>query len=370
LYRDISCLLQLAYPGEDSNYTKRSGIDAFIASLNNPALEFEVLKQCPPNLQEAANYAMRLEAYSEPLSDRPTDSVERGSSQVPRCSCNIFRTTAEPEGSVTTEATLVERIGQLEKQLEQVTKGNRNARGSSSRKASSKKDGANGRGKPVSENGEKVRPSPETHPRTYCNELGHWRRDCPKRKVRGQEREADVQTVLAVSGNMSPTKIYVTAEVNGEPVRCLLDSGCERSVISADLVPNAELTPSQYTLYAANKASLDVVGDSVISFVIDGQHFEADVSVSAKVDEFLLGSDWLEKHGAKWDFADGTVTLGDHCINVHRRHRAGICRRIVVAHDCVIPTKHEANITVSMEDDGIPLPPSDWAVEPQGLGPG
>jgi len=153
---------------------------------------------------------------------------------------------------------------------------------------------------------------------------------------------------------VSPTKIYVTTEVNGEPVRCLLDSGCERSVISTDLVPNAELTPSRYTLYAANKASLDVVGDSVISFAIDGHNFEADVSVSNKVDEFLFGSDWLEKYGAKWDFADGTVTLGDHCIKVHRRHREGICRRIVVAHDCVIPAKHEANVTARMEDDGIP----------------
>ena len=80
-------------------------------------------------------------------------------------------------------------------------------------------------------------------------------------------------------------------------MRCLLDSGCERSVINADLVPNAKLTPLQYSLYAANKASLDVVGDSVISFVIDGQHFEAVVSVLAKVDEFLLGSDWLENKG-------------------------------------------------------------------------
>ena len=140
---------------------------------------------------------------------------------------------------------------------------------------------------------------------------------------------------------MSPTKIYVTAEVNGEPIRCLLDSGCERSVISADLVPNAELTPSKYTLYAANRASLDVVGDYVILFVIDGHNFEADVSVSNKVDEFLLGSDWLEKYGAKWDFADGTVTLGDHCIKVHHRRREGICRRIVVAHDCMVPAKHE-----------------------------
>jgi len=153
-------------------------------------------------------------------------------------------------------------------------------------------------------------------PCTYCKELGHWHQDCPKRKARDQEREANVQTVLAVSANMSPTEICVTAEVNGEPVRCLLDSGCERSVISTDLVP------SQYSLYAANKASLVVIGDSVISFVIDGQHFEADVSVSAKVDEFLLGSDWLKKQGAKWDFADGTVTLGDHCIKMLRRHRA------------------------------------------------
>ena len=134
--------------------------------------------------------------------------------------------------------------------------------------------------------------SPEMHPCDYCKELGHCHRDCPK-----HEKEAKVQTVQAVSANLSPTKIYVTAEVNGEPVRFLLDSGCKQSVISADLVPNANLTPSQYSLFAANKASLDVVGDAVISFAINGQQFQADISVSDKVDEILLGSDWLEKQG-------------------------------------------------------------------------
>ena len=108
---------------------------------------------------------------------------------------------------------------------------------------------------------------------------------------------------------MSSTKIYVTAELNGEPVRCLLDSGCERSVISADLAPKSELSPSQYSLYAANRASLDVLGDTVIPFVIDGHKFEADMSVCNKVDDFLLGSDWLEKQAAKWDFASKTMTL-------------------------------------------------------------
>ena len=116
--------------------------------------------------------------------------------------------------------------------------------------------------------------------------------------------------MLTVSANMSLTKIYVTTEINGRPVKCLLDSGCERSVISADLVPNASLNFSQYTLFAANKANLDVLGDTVLPFVIDGHTFEADVSVCSKVEDFLLGSDWLEKQGAQWDFASGTVTLG------------------------------------------------------------
>jgi len=132
LYRDISHLLQLAYPGEDNKFTQRTGIDSFIASLNDPDLEFEVMKQAPPNLQEAANYAVKLEAYSKSLSARAAVSVERGSGQVQSCS---RRMTDEPEGSATNEATLLERIGQLEKQLEQVAKGNRNARGSSSRMA-------------------------------------------------------------------------------------------------------------------------------------------------------------------------------------------------------------------------------------------
>ena len=115
------------------------------------------------------------------------------------------------------------------------------------------------------------------------------------------------------------------------------------------------MTPSQYSLFAANRASLDVMADAVISFAIDGQQFEAEVYLSDKVDEFLLGSDWLEKQEAKWDFASGMVNLGDHSIKVHCRHRAGICRRVIVTHDCVIPAKHEANISVHMqEDEGIP----------------
>jgi len=132
-----------------------------------------------------------------------------------------------------------------------------------------------------------------------------------------------------------------------------------QSVIAADLAPKVSLKPSQYTLFAANKADLDVLRDTVLLFVIDGHTFEADVSVCSKVEDFLLGSDWLEKQGAQWDFATGTVTLGDRCIKVHRRNRGSICRRVVVASDCIIPAKREGNVLVRLEGDGLTLPPYD-----------
>ena len=50
-----------------------------------------------------------------------------------------------------------------------------------------------------------------------------------------------------------------------------------------------KLNPSQYSFFAANKASLDVLGDTVIPFVTDGHAFQADVSVCSKVEDFLLG---------------------------------------------------------------------------------
>jgi len=64
------------------------------------------------------------------------------------------------------------------------------------------------------------------------------------------------------------------------------------------------------------------------------------------------------------------MTLGDNSITLHRMHRMGICHRVIVTHDCVMPAKHEANVPMRMEDDGIPLPPYNWATEPQGLGLG
>jgi len=92
--------------------------------LNDRDLEYEVLKQDPTSLQAAANYAIKLEAYSHSLSARTTVSAERGSGRIQSHSRNVFMVSDEQEGSSTGEATLLKRLEQIEKQLEQVAKGN------------------------------------------------------------------------------------------------------------------------------------------------------------------------------------------------------------------------------------------------------
>jgi len=308
LYHDISRLTQLAHPGEGDKLVKYIGIESFINALDDRDLRLEILKLKPADLEEAVSHAIRLEALTDSVDARVTDPSDRGGGRSSVRSCTMFAV-ADNKPEKDSNADLMKRITQLEKELKQANKSNKD---SSSKKNSPRRSGGHnsaGRGDSASASGDGTRAGPNTHPCFICKELSHWSKDCPKRKSKSKE-EVEVQPVLAISANMSPTKIYVTAKVNGEPMKCLLDSGCERSVIAADLAPNANLTPSQFSLFAANRASLDVLGDTTLPFVIDSHDFEADVSVSDKVEGFLLGSDWLEKQGAQWDFAHGTVTLG------------------------------------------------------------
>jgi len=97
---------------------------------------------------------------------------------------------------------------------------------------------------------------------------------------------ADVKTVSCPL--MSSISICVAAEVNWEPVHCLLDSGCERSDIAHNLALHATMTLSRYTLSATNCMDLPILGDADFQFTIDGHKFVANVFVLPDIDEFLL----------------------------------------------------------------------------------
>jgi len=145
--------------------------------------------------------------------------------------------------------------------------------------------------------------------------------------------EASVETDSQVGGcpRVAPTRVYVDARFENKPIRCLLDSGCDRSVIGKQFVQSVKLNPPEYELFAASKTQLPVDGDTSICFIIDGRLLTTNVSVSPAVDELLLGSDWLVENGCKWDFAAGTVHIGDQLIKTHQKKNVNTCRRVFVS---------------------------------------
>jgi len=117
----------------------------------------------------------------------------------------------------------------------------------------------------------------------------------------------------------------------------------------------------------ADKANLPILGDTNLHFEVDGNHFEANVSVSPAIDDFLLGSDWLEANEVKWDFTTGTLHFGDHVIHAYRRTLGKVCRWVMVSEDYIVPARHEANVPVKMSDNDIPHPTDNWVIETKQL---
>jgi len=164
------------------------------------------------------------------------------------------------------------------------------------------------------------------------------------------------------------SRAYVNCEFHGRPLACMLDTGCDRSVIGRRFVECYDLQPVRFSLMGAGRNSLKVDGETFIQFSIDGHPMEAEVSVSPSIDELLLGCDWLTKNKGRWDFATGVVQLGNIEVQTRPKQAPEIaCRRLVVAQRFTIPARHEANVPVRMETDGEPQPTVEWAVESRAM---
>ena len=79
--------------------------------------------------------------------------------------------------------------------------------------------------------------------------------------------------------------------ISGVPTLCLLDSGCEKTVLPARLVPHDQLTPSVQRLQAANETVIPVLGEVRLKVQVGSQWLNLTGVVSDRVTEPLIGID-------------------------------------------------------------------------------
>ena len=97
--------------------------------------------------------------------------------------------------------------------------------------------------------------------------------------------------------------MYLALELNGRGVYALLDTGCDTSVVSRKVTPNALLKPTTQKLYTANGTEIALLGEVELTLKLADFEVTSAVVVSEEVHDLSLGIDWLGRHRCRWSFA-------------------------------------------------------------------
>jgi len=167
-------------------------------------------------------------------------------------------------------------------------------------------------------------------------------------------------------------KAYLEVTVAGRHSVCLLDSGCELSMLPRRYVQNADLNPTNIKMYAANGTNIPVMGSVRISFTASGIPVSTTFLVSEAVDEPMLGLDWLTENKCIWKYGEGILCIGEASIQLQARPRRAAGRRVYVAEEITIPAGMVEDIPVALAwtsyEKGVN--DTEWVLEPNQVAPG
>ena len=144
-----------------------------------------------------------------------------------------------------------------------------------------------------------------------------------------------------VTWKKSMPETFIEIQIAGYNYRCLLDTGCDYSIIPRRLVPNATLSPAHMDIFAANGSQISILGCMTIKFHIAAMPLTANLLVSEDIHEFMLGYDWLEAQGAHWFFDCKVLLLHGKEKLLHLRLSCSYVSR-VIAREHIVVSPHTA----------------------------
>ena len=422
------------FRARDSVHRDIAACDAFIDALDDPALEQRVRDKIPDNLDEAYRLAVVLEANSRSAEFKASADKPRERERHPRYDARAayensdFRTGYEGYDvkvvtAVKPEELYREELNSLKGSVEGLCRAFEEFKAGNGVAGAGQRPMASGAGQrrstrcficqdpshfasacPVKEKIMKMSTDPDvTIPKQpssissaaaqgpgqtnaprqrpnracfICGDENHLARTCPKRGGGGEPapdggNRKDVRANGVGPEAMHRAPVYLRLWYKGQPWECLLDSGCEKSVVPKKMVKEARLEPSTDELHAANGTRIATLGALGVPFRLDGMTLEVEALVSEHVSEPMLGIDWLKRHGCAMDFSQDIVTIRGKIFQLLSKETHGVCRRIVAVHQGEIPAWSQGTIEGRVELRSLNEPHvSGWCTEIGEIRPG
>ena len=206
-----------------------------------------------------------------------------------------------------------------------------------------------------------------------CREIGHIRRACPYLRQVNEKGPRGYPSLTNVRGatcnEMDKGRVYLKVSIDGRTHYCLLDTGCDLTLISALIVGKDKVRQSSHELFAANGTKIPIRGWTTIEARLGKTPIEINGLVSEHVTEIMLGIDWLQDYGVTWNFLKTEIHIeGETHQLVARENRQPWCRRVVMAEDTVISPRSQLDVPTKAifkelhadQNAGLDM----WATEP------
>ena len=213
-----------------------------------------------------------------------------------------------------------------------------------------------------------------------CGLKGHWQRSCPYRDSSGVIADGNAQathnstaqaSVTGVSASILGSETYLDIDVKGVKAQCLVDSGCDHSIIPRNRVKEAILSPANMELFAANGTQIPVLGKVRLGFTVNNVlPLYADFLVTDNVDECILGYDWLKRNHCQWLFDKAVLVIAGKPVKLKYRPSRANVRRIYVRETVSVPANSQVNVPVRMPLSSWRTPVSEWVAEAKEFRPG
>ncbi len=193
-----------------------------------------------------------------------------------------------------------------------------------------------------------------------CGNLGHLRRNCPRRGIGGQDSPSAQREATSRPWRTSAVDSAVTVEgiVEERPTRMLVDTGSAVTIVresvwreaTSELRRQHPLSPVARPVVAANGQSLELCGQTFVLLRVGNLCVQHPVlAVKDITQQCLLGADFLERFGCVIDLRNRLLMAGGRSVPVQLQAQArrSVCH-VSIKETTEIPGYHQVHLHVRL----------------------